>query len=122
MATYIRLTDYKSSDEKEQEFFNPENRYEEKQEDFSKIPGNPIAYWVSKRTKEIFDNSDKLRDFDSYNNAFKGDMPNTIYFKMEDDIFNAVYTVYLSQKQKEFQFSGYYTNSRKSSLTILEIV
>jgi len=27
MPTYIRLTDYKSSDEKEQEFFNPENGY-----------------------------------------------------------------------------------------------
>jgi len=47
MPTYIRLTDYKSSDEKEQEFFNPENRYEAKQEDFSKIPGNYIAYWLS---------------------------------------------------------------------------
>jgi len=47
MATYIRLTDYKSSDEKEQEFFNSENRYEAKQEDFSNIPGNYIAYWLS---------------------------------------------------------------------------
>ncbi|QOP44191.1 BREX-1 system adenine-specific DNA-methyltransferase PglX [Sulfurimonas sediminis] len=47
MATYIRLTDYKSSDEKEQEFFNPENRYKAKQEDFSNIPGNYIAYWLS---------------------------------------------------------------------------
>jgi hypothetical protein len=42
MATYIRLTNYKSSDEKEQEFFNPENRYEAKQEDFSKIPASPM--------------------------------------------------------------------------------
>mgnify|MGYP004002090713 CR=1 FL=1 len=47
MATYIRLTDYKSSDEKEQEFFNPENRYEAKQEDFSKIPSTPVAYWLN---------------------------------------------------------------------------
>ena len=54
MATYIRLTDYKSSDEKEQEFFNPENRYEAKQEDFEKIPGSPIAYWVSNKIRDIF--------------------------------------------------------------------
>jgi len=47
MPTYIRLTDYKSSDEKEQEFFNLENRYEAKQEDFEKIPRGRIAYWVS---------------------------------------------------------------------------
>jgi hypothetical protein len=59
MATYIRLTDYKSSDKKEQEFFNPENRYEAKQEDFSKITGTPIAYWVSQEMKELF-KEDKL--------------------------------------------------------------
>jgi hypothetical protein len=56
MATYIRLTDYKSSDEKEKGFFKPENRYEAKQKDFEKIPGSPIAYWVSERVKEIFEN------------------------------------------------------------------
>ena len=54
MPTYIRLTDYKSSEEKERGFFKPENRYEAKQEDFEKIPGSPIAYWVSDRVKEIF--------------------------------------------------------------------
>ncbi len=53
MATYIRLTDYKSSDEKEQEFFNPENRYEAKQEEFNKIPGNLVAYWMTKRLRNI---------------------------------------------------------------------
>jgi len=37
MSTYIRLTDYKSSEEKEQEFFNPENHYEAKQEYFEDI-------------------------------------------------------------------------------------
>ena len=43
MSTFIRLTDYKSSDEKEQWFFKAENRYVAKQEDFEKIPGSPIA-------------------------------------------------------------------------------
>ncbi len=61
MATYIRLTDYKDSDSKEEGFFKPENRYEGKQEDFEKIPGSPIAYWVSDRVKEIFEN-DNLND------------------------------------------------------------
>lgn len=56
MATYIRLTDYKNSDEKEQEFFNSENRYEAKQEDFSKIPGSPIGYWLKENIKNIFSN------------------------------------------------------------------
>ena len=61
MPTYIRLTDYKDSDSKEEGFFKPENRYEGKQEDFEKIPGSPIAYWVSDRVKEIFEN-DNLND------------------------------------------------------------
>jgi len=56
MPTYIRLTDYKSSDEKEKGFFDPKNKYEAKQEDFEKIPGSPIAYWVKKAIKKSFEN------------------------------------------------------------------
>ncbi len=62
MPTYIRLTDYKSSDEKEQEFFNPKNRYEAKQEDFNKIPGQPIVFWLSKSSLNTFD-SNKIYDY-----------------------------------------------------------
>ena len=36
MATYIRLTDYKDSESKEQGFFKSENRYEAKQDDLKK--------------------------------------------------------------------------------------
>ena len=63
MATYIRLTDYKSSDEKEKGFFDPKNRYEAKQEDFEKIPGSPIAYWVSDKINRIFENNEKLEKY-----------------------------------------------------------
>ena len=62
MPTYIRLTDYKSSEEKEQGFFKPENRYEAKQEDFEKIPGSPIAYWVSDKAKRIFSQNKLIKD------------------------------------------------------------
>ena len=55
MSTYIRLTDYKDSDSKEQGFFKSENRYEAKQDDFEKIPGSPIAYWVSDSVFNVFD-------------------------------------------------------------------
>ena len=49
--TAIRLVDYCYSrrDEKEPEFFNPKNRYTAQQSNFSKIPGAPVAYWVSKK-------------------------------------------------------------------------
>ena len=71
MATYIRLTDYKSSDEKEQEFFNPENRYEAKQEDFSKIPASPIAYWVTEGIKEAFIDGDTIEDIAPVRQGFQ---------------------------------------------------
>ena len=47
--TGIRLVDYCYSrrDEKETEFFNKKNYYYPKQSNFSKIPGSPVAYWVS---------------------------------------------------------------------------
>lgn len=54
MSTFIRPTDYKSSDEKEEGFFKAENRYVAKQEDFEKIPGSPIAYWVSQKIAKTF--------------------------------------------------------------------
>jgi len=37
-----------------------EIRYTARQKDFEKIPGSPIAYWVSDRVKEIFAESDSL--------------------------------------------------------------
>ncbi|QKF77461.1 BREX-1 system adenine-specific DNA-methyltransferase PglX [Arcobacter defluvii] len=63
MATYIRLTDYKDSDSKEQGFFKSENRYEAKQDDFAKIPGSPIAYWVSDKIFDNFKNIPKLHKY-----------------------------------------------------------
>lgn len=54
MPTFIRPNDYKDSDTKEQLFANPSNRYTANQNDFSKIPGSPIAYWVSTQIFEVF--------------------------------------------------------------------
>lgn len=34
-----------------------------KPDDFKKIPGSPIAYWVSEKVREIFENSKRLSDF-----------------------------------------------------------
>ncbi|KDE62583.1 BREX-1 system adenine-specific DNA-methyltransferase PglX [Fusobacterium necrophorum] len=57
---YIRLVDYNNAEEKEREFFNKENYYQANQKDFTKIPGSPIAYWVSDRIREIFEKEKKL--------------------------------------------------------------
>lgn len=61
-GTFVRLVDYNNSQWKQNEFKNKENYHQTSQKDFSKIPGSPIAYWVSDRVKEIFDESEKLGD------------------------------------------------------------
>jgi hypothetical protein len=63
MATFIRLVDYNSSEEKEREFYNQENIFVvNEQDDFLKIPGSPIAYWVSNKVKKIFKIGHKFGD------------------------------------------------------------
>ncbi|WP_315321996.1 BREX-1 system adenine-specific DNA-methyltransferase PglX [Fusobacterium pseudoperiodonticum] len=59
-GTYIRLVDYKNAELKEQEFFNKDNYFQAKQKDFEKIPGSPIAYWISDKIREIFEKNQKL--------------------------------------------------------------
>ena len=54
--TAVRLVDYCYSrrDEKEKEFFNDENRFSARQDNFEKIPGAPVAYWVSEAVLNAF--------------------------------------------------------------------
>ena len=68
--TAIRLVNYcyARRDEKEPEFFNVHNRYTAKQENFSKISGSPVAYWVSENFVRAFEN-DNLKN---HVNAVKG--------------------------------------------------
>lgn len=61
-GTYLRLVDYNNADLKEEEFFNKANYFQAKQKDFEKIPGSPIAYWVSDKIREIFEKNQKLGD------------------------------------------------------------
>ena len=61
-GTYIRLVDYNNAELKEEEFFNKANYFQAKQKDFEKIPGSPIAYWVSDKIREIFEKNQKLGD------------------------------------------------------------
>lgn len=60
---FIRLVDYNNAKQKETEFFNITNHYIVYQESFNKIPGNPIAYWVSDKIRYIYYKSKKLSQF-----------------------------------------------------------
>lgn len=111
MATYIRLTDYKSSDEKEKGFFEPENRYEAKQSDFAKIPGSPITYWMTDNIRK------KFIDYPSIDNLMTtragmctGD--NEFFLKFWQEVsfdkigfFKSSFEEVISSNKKWFQFN-----------------
>ena len=48
-GTYCRLIEPTSQQGKEEMFLAGQNRYTANQDDFAKIPGKPMAYWVSER-------------------------------------------------------------------------
>ena len=53
---YCRLIEPTTQQGKEDMFLVKENRYMADQSNFSKIPGSPVAYWVSKSVYRAFDN------------------------------------------------------------------
>ena len=56
-GTYCRLIDPTTQSGKEEMFLAGENRYQAVQSNFSKIPGSPVAYWVTDRLLNAFNNS-----------------------------------------------------------------
>lgn len=68
-ATYKRLVDENSQTAKEQAFLNKnDNAYNITKTNFSKIPGSPIAYWVSENMLRVFDNK-RISDYSNVTNG-----------------------------------------------------
>ena len=61
-GTYCRLIEPTSQQGKEEMFLVGENRYTANQGDFEKIPGKPVAYWVSCAVIEAFCKNKKVED------------------------------------------------------------
>ena len=61
-GTYCRLIEPTSQQGKEKMFIVGENRYIANQDDFSKIPGGPVAYWVSDSFIEFFNEKYAFRN------------------------------------------------------------
>ena len=53
-GTYKRLVDFAGEAEKEAAFADDKNTYYAQQENFAKIPGMPVAYWVSEKFLKLF--------------------------------------------------------------------
>lgn len=60
----VRLVDYCYSqrDLKEPEFFKARNRHIAKQKNFSKMPGSPVAYWLSDKVFELYADSQTMEE------------------------------------------------------------
>lgn len=61
-GTYSRLLEPTTQQGKEELFLSGQNRYTAQQTNFSKIPGSPIAYWVSEKFIQVFEEG-KVSDF-----------------------------------------------------------
>lgn len=55
-STFARLVDYNSQHKKEEAYLAGADLHIARQEYFAKIPGMPIAYWVSEKIYEVFRN------------------------------------------------------------------
>jgi len=69
MGTYIRLVDINDAKGKESAFLsavqdkNSSIRFETSAENFSKIPGSPVAYWTNENLINIFSKGNLIKDF-----------------------------------------------------------
>lgn len=54
-GTYCRLIEPTTQQGKEKMFLDKENRYCVEEDNFSKIPGSPVAYWASNKVLKLFD-------------------------------------------------------------------
>ena len=60
---YARLIEPTTQDGKEEMFLDGQNRFSARQDNFEKIPGAPVAYWVSEKLFAIFNSKPKLSKF-----------------------------------------------------------
>ena len=68
-GTYCRLIDGDSEKAKAEMFVSGENRYVAEQDNFSKIPGSPVAYWVA---VSLFSKFQEGKAFVKYSKACSG--------------------------------------------------
>lgn len=62
-SVFIRLVDYNTTIKKEEEYSNKKNRYIFNIDDFKIIPGETFTYWISLKTKSLYNNKLFLREY-----------------------------------------------------------
>lgn len=61
IGIYCRLVEPNNQAEKENSFIRKEKIYRAKQNDFKKIPGSPVAYWVNEKVYHVFENGVRFK-------------------------------------------------------------
>ena len=73
-GTYRRLVDAQGEYEKESFYFDLNNHYVATQSSFSKIPGRPVAYWVTDAIADVFARGESITKYvDTFQGIITGD-------------------------------------------------
>ena len=100
-GTYCRLIEPTTQQGKEEMFLAGENRYTAQQSNFSKIPGSPVAYWVSGSFIQAFVNGVSLNSIaPTRKGMFTGDNDKWLKFWHEIDYRDLFF------KQKPYNKGG----------------
>ena len=100
-GTYCRLIEPTTQQGKEEMFLSGENRYTAQQSNFSKIPGSPVAYWVSGSFIQAFVNGVSLNSIaPTRKGMFTGDNDKWLKFWHEIDYRDLFF------KQKPYNKGG----------------
>lgn len=110
-GTYCRLLDGDSEKAKADMFVGGENRYVAEQDNFSKIPGSPVAYWVSQNFIDAFANGNLLGDMSSISEGIKtgnNDLFLRLWYEVDKNTFsfakhNSGYKWYPHHKGGDFR-------------------
>lgn len=98
-GVYCRLIEPTSQKGKEDMFLADDNQYEAVQDNFEKIPGSPVAYWVSDVIRSIFrENTNMDTKADVVNGLFTCN--NRLFLKLWHEVkFNSIFLKCHSAKE-----------------------
>ena len=104
-GTYCRLIEPTTQQGKEKMFLDAENRYYAKQDNFSKIPGSPVAYWASLAILRFFVETNK---FNYYGKSLQGTVTgnNDIFMRFWFEVDSKKFSILspLNQNLKWFPY------------------
>lgn len=88
-GTYCRLVEPTTQQGKEELFLEGGNRYVARQDNFSKIPGGAVAYWVSEKFVSTFENGISIDSISDFTGSQHKTADNDTYLRFLWEVSNA---------------------------------